>query len=339
MLTTGGTVASKKVGSFLDVKLSGEDLVREFPELSKITNLEVEEFMQILSENMIPSDWQKIAERTKPYLESDDIDGIVITHGTDTMSYTAGALPLMLQNPGKPVIITGSMTSIEKDKVHVKRHIVDSILAAAHSGIAEFMICFSGDSISRFTYLFRASRARKAKFPDYDAFHSPRSTPIATIHNKRIKILDNYVKPNGRNLKYNPYIDTAVGSVKLYPGINLSGFLSSHKKLGTRGIVIEGYSSGSLIISKNSEKALSKYLENDGFGCVVAQDFSDAKLESFEQDRRLREAGLIPLGDMIFEKAIPKLMWGMAQTKDPSRLKRIMQHNYAGEITPGSYRS
>lgn len=121
ILTTGGTIAGKgasETGSgYTAGQLSGDDLIAAVPELETIANIKVEEISNVPSQNMSIDIWLKLAKRINEALEEYDCDGIVITHGTDTMEETAYFLNLTVHSD-KPVVLTGSMrpsTSISAD--------------------------------------------------------------------------------------------------------------------------------------------------------------------------------------------------------------------------------
>ena len=105
LLATGGTIACEEGADGLRPVLTGEELLRAVPELARCGEIDVIELCSLDSSNLLPMHWQRmaqaIAERCGQY------DGFVLTHGTDTMGYTAGALYYMLRGIGVPVALTG----------------------------------------------------------------------------------------------------------------------------------------------------------------------------------------------------------------------------------------
>ena len=115
LLGTGGTIASRldyTTGAVIPSFTPGE-LFSSVPELAEICNLECEVVFEILSENMNFEYWKKLAEKIKQATDS-GIDGIIIGHGTDTMSFTSAALSFMLKNLPIPVVLTGSQRSSDR---------------------------------------------------------------------------------------------------------------------------------------------------------------------------------------------------------------------------------
>ena len=112
VLTTGGTIAgvgeSGKDTGYVSGQISGENLVASVPELAEYADVRVEEICNINSDDMTDRIWIALANRVKELQEDESVDGIVITHGTDTMDETAYFLSLTVKCE-KPVIFTGSM--------------------------------------------------------------------------------------------------------------------------------------------------------------------------------------------------------------------------------------
>ena len=141
MLSTGGTIASEPTDHGLSPELSGNDLLALIPELEGLCRISCKEILNIDSSNMQPEHWIRMAHAVSE--AQDAYDGIVITHGTDTMAYSASALSFMLQNLQKPIILTGSQLSITEEGTDGKRNILDAFRTAV-SGIPGVFIVFCG---------------------------------------------------------------------------------------------------------------------------------------------------------------------------------------------------
>ena len=112
LLTTGGTIASENEGDGLRPGISSEGLPDAVPGLRRRFDITTVDLLNLDSSNIQPEEWQTIAQAAFRALP--DYDGIVITHGTDTMAYTASMLSYMLKNVTKPVILTGSQMPIDR---------------------------------------------------------------------------------------------------------------------------------------------------------------------------------------------------------------------------------
>jgi len=89
-------------------------------------DVDILDLMRVDSSLMLPEDWVKIA--TKIYEEYQDYDSFLILHGTDTMAYTAAALAFSLRGLGKPVVLTGSMKTLEESGTDVPKNLWDSLV-------------------------------------------------------------------------------------------------------------------------------------------------------------------------------------------------------------------
>ena len=109
MIATGGTIASKNSGAGLAPALTSKELVALVPELNEKCLIETVQPFNLDSTNLYAPHWAEMAKIIKTRYE--EFDGFVVTHGTDTMAYTAAALTYLLQNIAKPVVLTGSQKS------------------------------------------------------------------------------------------------------------------------------------------------------------------------------------------------------------------------------------
>ena len=154
---TGGTIGMQRseqgyipVSGHLQRQLA---LMPEFhrPEMPDFTIHEYTPLMD--SSDMTPEDWQHIAEDIKAHY--DDYDGFVILHGTDTMAYTASALSFMLENLGKPVIVTGSQIPLAELRSDGQINLLNALYVAANYPINEVTLFFNNR-------LYRGNRTTKA---------------------------------------------------------------------------------------------------------------------------------------------------------------------------------
>ncbi|MFS8640858.1 MAG: asparaginase domain-containing protein, partial [Symbiobacteriaceae bacterium] len=148
-------------------------LRRRVTELWEIADLELEIFANVDSSDIDPSLWQGLARRIHERIG--DCDGVVVTHGTDTMAYTASALSFMLQNLPKPVVLTGSQRPLGEIRTDARLNLIDAVIAATRGeDFPEVAICFDSK-------IFRGNRARKVKIAEYDAFDSPNVPPLGGL--------------------------------------------------------------------------------------------------------------------------------------------------------------
>lgn len=137
----------------------------------------------------------------------------MILHGTDTMAFTASALSFMLENLGKPVIVTGSQIPLAELRSDGQINLLNALYVAANYPINEVALFFNNR-------LFRGNRTTKAHADGFDAFASPNLAPLleAGIHIRR---LGTPPAPQGSGeLIVHPITPQPIGVVTIYPGIS-----------------------------------------------------------------------------------------------------------------------
>ena len=110
MLATGGTIASKESGEGLSPAITSAEILSHVPAVGELCQVEAVQLMNLDSTNVGPAHWLEMAAAIREHYE--DYSGFVITHGTDTMAYTAAALSYLIQDSPKHIVITGSQKSI-----------------------------------------------------------------------------------------------------------------------------------------------------------------------------------------------------------------------------------
>ncbi|HBD65112.1 MAG TPA: L-asparaginase 1, partial [Clostridiales bacterium] len=177
LIATGGTIASKKTEDGLAPQITSEELLGYVPEIKEFCNVETIQLLNIDSTNIQPEYWVLMTEAIES--NYDKYDGFVISHGTDTMSYTSAALSYLIQNLDKPVIITGAQKPINADITDAKKNLLDSFRFAAEKDVRGVYLVFDGKAIV-------GTRARKVKSKSYSAFESINFPVAAIIDDSRI---------------------------------------------------------------------------------------------------------------------------------------------------------
>jgi len=328
LLTTGGTIASEEGGNGLKPELTGKQLIERVPEVTEICKCELKSKPVILrgsskgvdSSNIQPEDWIEIAKAV--FAELDNYDGIVITHGTDTMAYTSSMLSFMLPDLDKPVILTGSQRPINDPSTDAKKNLLDAVRVAA-KGNPGIHIVFGGQIIP-------GTKAIKVHTTDDKAFASINPTLSGRIEEE--KVVMEYTFPSGTggaNLDIN--IVKEVFPLKLTPGIN-PDIIDEIVYKGYKGIVIEVFGLGGLPndLCKPIRNAIEKGVLVVGMTQCRSgiTDFS-----CYEIGREALKAGIIPVSNMTVEAAYTKLMWVLKHTSGPKEAEEMMQKNLCGELS------
>lgn len=184
ILATGGTIAgtgSSATGTaYTAGQLAVSDLIRAVPELKTIANITGEQIVKIGSQDMTDEIWIKLARQLNLLLNRNDIDGIVITHGTDTMEETAFFLNLVLKS-NKPVVLTGAMrpsTSLSADgPLNLYNAVVTA--GAPESSGKGVLIVMNGSILG-------AHAAAKMNTIDVQSFQAPDSGPLGYVFNGKV---------------------------------------------------------------------------------------------------------------------------------------------------------
>lgn len=330
ILTTGGTIASSvdyRTGAVTS-QFDAKEILENIPELEKIANYKSNVVFNILSENMKPEYWVKLAKAIEKEIE-DGADGIIVAHGTDTMTYTASAISFMIKSP-IPIVFVGSQRSADRPS---SDNVLNAISAAkaAKSEIAETMIVMHAESSDSYCYAHRATKTRKMHTSRRDAFRSINSEPIAKIDEENIEIIkEDYEKRGQNELETRTNLNSNVSLIKYSPGLDKSVFRDAAEK--TDGIVIEGTGLGH--VSKNWIPVISKAI-NEGTPVVMTSQCIYGRVSDrvYDTGRDLIKAGVIQAEDMLPEVAYVKLMWVLPRTSDMDETRELMGKNIAGEIS------
>ncbi|MBU1129608.1 MAG: Glu-tRNA(Gln) amidotransferase subunit GatD [Nanoarchaeota archaeon] len=347
MVITGGTIASRldtKTGAvkWLD---NPENLFKFYPELfEKVNVLKFEVPFMKGSENMDYKDWQKIARIVQKFLNDSNIQGVIVTHGTDTLHYTAAALSFFLGKLNKPVVLTYSQRSIDRASSDANLNLQCSALAAI-SDIAEVMLVGHASSADDFCYAIPGAKVRKLHSSKRDAFKPVNVKPFAKIYPDRIEKILNYtlrkkhcsVYPKtlnkGAKVKVDLKFENKIALVKFYPGQN-PDILDYYVKKKYKGLIIEVVGLGHVATKESRNSWIKKLKEVQKKGlvvCAAAQTiFGRLDPLVYSTGRELLNCGIIYLKDMLAETAFVKLGWVLGH-KDWN-VKEKMLENFVGEF-------
>lgn len=306
-LATGGTIASRSSENGLVPGFTAEEMLAMMPELKEYGQIDCLDIMQLDSTNLQPKDWQYIAKYIDDLYEK--YDGFVITHGTDTLTWTCCALHYMLENLAKPVVVIGAQRTIEEQDTDAKANLNAAFKMASLDKIGVFAVC--GGQIMEGLW------AKKLYSEDLKSIQSVNKMPIATFNGYDIT-WNNYINPpiNG-DFKVHYDLELNVAQIKMMPGLN-SKILDSLVDLGYKGIVIEAYGAGGIpFAEENSQNIIGaiERLTNRGIKIVCTTQclYDGVHMDRYEVGIKAQQAGVIPAQNLSVEAATVKLMIELAK--------------------------
>lgn len=333
LIGTGGTIASRldyTTGAVVPAFSPGE-LYGAVPELADICNLTTKKLFGVFSENMGPVQYKALAEEIGNLIR-EGVNGIVIGHGTDTMHHTASILSYMVQNTPVPIVLVGSQRSSDRPSSDAARNLLNATFTAAHSDIAEIMVCMFGPTSDDYDLLHMGTRVRKMHSSYRSTFRTIGDVPLAMVWPDRIVPLRVHKKRRfDRNVVINTSYEEKVAILYYYPGMN-PNMVDSLVSNGYRGIVIAGTGLGHVNAALNP--SLKRALDAGVTVVMTVQTlWGYVHMNVYDTGRYLLELGIIPCENMLPEAAYMKLCWVLGQTSDLSQIREMMLTPIANEIT------
>ncbi|MBI2040814.1 MAG: Glu-tRNA(Gln) amidotransferase subunit GatD [DPANN group archaeon] len=343
LIATGGTIGSRvdyKTGA-VQTLMKPEEFIANVPELAGIVNLKkISRPFAVWSENMSHVEWQKIAVEVAKELNA-GAEGVIVTHGTDTLHYTAAALSFMLKNLGKPVALVGGQRSSDRGSFDGALNL---ICAANYckSEIAEVSLIMHGEDADTYCLAMRGTKVRKLHTSRRDAFRPVNELPFAKIWKDKFELVNaNYKRrtSNEERVTADVKFEPRVALVKFFPGQSpeiIDYYLS--KKY--RGLVIEASGLGHVPVDTKDKKLgwlpkIKKAIDSGILVCFAPQTlYGGLNQFVYAPARQLHDAGVLYLGDMLPETALVKLGWVLAHSKKLVVAKQLMLANLVGELNP-----
>ena len=311
LIGTGGTIACEITKDGLKPEFNADELIEFMPRLKDICNIDCICLFNIDSTSITPAHWCQIAESIRKNYA--DYDGFVITHGTDTMAYTAAALSYLVQNPGKPVILTGSQRPIGFDGSDAKANLRDSFICACSDKLCGVTVVFDGKVIS-------ATRAKKTHTKSYNAFESMNFPYIAHITDGRI---NHYItlKQTASRAFFNR-VNENVAIIKIFPSMKAQQL--NRMLEGLSGAVIESYGTGGMPIGILEPVLESAQKRSVIIAITTQAEHGGSDLCAYAAGCGLKKYPNIIEGfDITTEAALAKLMWILSDNKDIPSIKRL----------------
>lgn len=342
---TGGTFGSsvipfrKELTQDLQLKAVRERIEKKIPLVKEEIDSIWKKPTNLFSERFCASDWKLVAKSLDEAIR-ESASGAVVLHGTDTMPYTSAALSYMLQGVQIPIVLTGANYPLMKENTDAVRNLYDAISVARQPNLKGVFLVFSGD-LKKESLIHLGTRVRKIRY-SLNCYVSINAKPIGKVKRHIItrkayiqysdkKLLDQVLELNNSkeySLKEN--ICDEVCLFKIHPSFRASQICVCKAS----GIILELYNRGTgCDIGSENYSLIPNIKKQEAPIFVTSQQLGTVDMTTYQSSINIREAGAIPLKDMITEAAIPKLMWVLGQTKVREEVVDLMLTNLVGEIS------
>lgn len=289
------------------------------PRLAETTEIEVAYIDNIDSTNMTPNHWDSISMMIADNYEK--YDGFVITHGTDSMAYTASALSFSMVDLGKPVVLTGSQIPGHRLESDARRNFINAVKLAKEN-VSGVYIVFD----KRIILGARASKVSESKL---DGFSSINTSDHGEIR-IQMRLSDKVQARHNAPLLLRTGFEPMISVVSLTPSKAPASLLALLRSDFTRGIVLQAYGSGNIpysfhrVFEEAKELSVPLIVRSQ---CLNGQ----TAMKKYDVGLRALRMGVIEAKDMSLEATATKLMWALHH-HSYEEIREVMHRNFVGEI-------
>lgn len=322
LIGTGGTIASEMGENGLEPELTSRQLLRYVPDISGICEIDCVQLFSLDSTNIRPEHWLRIAGSIQECYER--YDGFVVSHGTDTMAYTAAGLSYLIQNSRKPIVLTGAQKPIGYDTTDSKQNLRDAFTAAA-SGMSGVLLVFNGKIIM-------GTRARKTRSKSFEAFSSINYPIVGMVQDGR---LIQYIRPESSGpVRFYESLDSKVALLKLVPGIacGVLEYLLEH----SNAVIIESFGVGGLPVYETGSfyDTIRRGLDAGKTVVLTTQvENEGSDLSVYHVGSRIKQnLPILEAYDMTTEAVTAKLMWILGRTTRREEVAKLFYTPVACDI-------
>jgi L-asparaginase len=317
LISTGGTIASRydeKLGRTV-ASARGEDLLAQIPQLADVARLEIDDFATISSFNMSVEEAHRLAVRVNEQLARDEVAGVVVTHGTDTMEESCWLADLLLASD-KPAVFTGAQRAHDDPLPDGPRNLLSSVRTAAAPAARGLgaVICFA-DQIHAARDVTKLSASALAAFGSYD------KGALGEVDGERVIV---HRRPTLRRSFRVERLETRVPLIRLFLGFDV-GLVDAALEWGARGLVVEAFGRG------NGPAALVPVVGcavGSGIPVVVTSRCPTGRVEPIYGNgggKDLLDAGAIFAGDLKGPKARLLLMVLLSSPETRERIGEVFR--------------
>lgn len=321
LVHTGGTIGMSLDGEVDPKNAFTVQLEKYCPSLFDLADVTTEILMNKDSSNIVPSDWVAMAQVLDK--NRNDYEAFIVTHGTDTMAFSATALSFMLRGFGKPIILTGAQRPLLDPRSDGPRNLVLSAQIAIEGKIKEVGIFFD-------SYVLRGNRARKVSALSFGAFSSPNYPPLAHVG---VKVdYSRYLEIPAATYSLQTKLDPDVFAFSIFPGMNVRALKALLRQY--KAVVVQAFGPGDIPTENSEMVSLFKVLHTEGIHVIISSQSNSGEvdLSLYEAGRAAREAGAITSLDMTWESAVIKAVYLLGQNLKGEDFRQAFTQNLCGEL-------
>ncbi len=321
ILATGGTIAGAQAGSsaygYKAASFDVNDLIMAVPKLDALAKLSGEQVANIGSQDMNDEVWLKLAKRANEVLRQRDVDGIVITHGTDTMEETAYFLNLVVKSD-KPVVLVGSMRPATAISADGPGNLYNAVSTAADPGART-----RGVLVAINDEIHQARNVTKTDTTNVETFESPNRGPVGYVNSGTVRWLERMDKKHTAQTEFSVDQTKALPQVDIvyaYSNMNLE-VINAVIASGAKGLVIAGVGDGNM-----TQQAIDLLGKKASEGIVVVRSTRLPKglvLRNNEVDDD--KLGFVASGELNPAKSRVLLQLALTKTQDPKRVQTMFE--------------
>ena len=338
ILATGGTIASYvdyRTGAVTPVT-TPEELASAVPEIVHLADVRTKIVFAMFSEDLQPEHWQKLAREVKAEFDH-GARGVVVTHGTDTLQFTAAALSFFLHDLPGPVVLVGAQRSSDRPSSDASSNLHAAVAVAATTDVGEVVVVMHDATGDGACAIHRGTRVRKMHTSRRDAFQSINAPPLGRVEvpvkggAPRVTLDEPYRAAGKGPVRVDDAMNERVAMIQSYPGL----WPDHIESVVLDGVVLVGTGLGH--VAKRTFPAMEK-LQRDGKFVFMASQCLHGRVNMnvYSTGRDLQRLGVIPAHDMLPEVAYVKAMWVLAHAKDREEVVRLFTTPLAGEMDPRS---
>lgn len=325
LIATGGTIASGSTKEGLSPVIGAGELLQYVEEYRDFCSVDVVQPFSLDSTNIYARHWLELAALIE--LHFSRYDGFVISHGTDTMAFTAAALSYLVQNSQKPIVLTGSQKPIDLPVTDARTNLLDSLRFAAEPKAHGVNIVFGGSVIA-------GTRAKKERSKSFDAFSSINYPNKAVIRDDRVLFYVDDKDRSGGGVRFFHRLNERILLLKLMPGMD--GTVLKHLFPYYDGVVIEAFGVGGFPEYGNVPfyPEIRRWTDAGKLVMMATQvTHEGSDMEVYRVGKVIKEEfGLMEAYDMTLEATVTKVMWALGQTGDPREFRRLFYETVNHDI-------